>query len=188
LLGAGWVPVGTDPFPCAAIGNAGDGKMWGAEAELTARPVEGLDIDASLSWIDGEWNRIGVTVGKSIQLQDPIVTPHWRGSFGIQYRIPVEGHGSLTPRFDLAYTGKQSLGRLSGTSPLDYNPAFALGNARLTWRNEKEDLTVAFEVQNLFDKYYYLPLRFSALYASAGTVYSNVGRPREWALSVAKKF
>jgi iron complex outermembrane receptor protein len=43
-------------------------------------------------------------------------------------------------------------------------------------------------VQNLFDKYYYLPLRFQALYASAGTVYSNVGRPREWALSVAKKF
>ncbi|MCW1985862.1 UNVERIFIED_ORG: iron complex outermembrane receptor protein [Sphingomonas sp. R1F5B] len=181
-------PIGTDPFPCAAVGNAGDGKMWGAEAELTARPVEGLDIDATLSWIDGEWKRLGPTVGQSIQLQDPIVTPHWRGSLGIQYRIPVEGHGSLTPRFDLAYTGKQNIGRLTPTSALDYNPAFALGNARLTWRNEKEDLTVAFEVQNVFNKYYYLPIRFSALYASAGTVYSNVGRPREWALSVAKKF
>jgi iron complex outermembrane receptor protein len=43
-------------------------------------------------------------------------------------------------------------------------------------------------VSNLFDKYYYLPLRFQALYASAGTVYSNVGRPREWAISVRKSF
>lgn len=182
------VPIGTDPLPCAAIGNAGDGKMWGVEAELSAHPVEGLDIDGTLSWIDGEWKRIGVTVGRSIQLADPIVTPHWRGSFGIQYRIPVEGHGSLTPRFDLAYTGKQSIGRLSGTRPLDYNPSYAVGNARITWKNEGEDLAVSLEVQNLFDKYYFLPLRFQALYASAGTAYSNVGRPREWALSVSKKF
>ena len=183
----GFAP-GTDPFPCAAIGNAGDGKMYGAELELAANPVDGLDIDASLSWIDGEWKRIGASVGNSIRIGDPITTPNWRASFGIQYRADLGTSGSITPRFDLAYTGKQSLGRLPGSSTLDYNPSRVIGNARLTWRNEDENLSISLEVQNLFDKYYLLPIRFAALYASAGTTYSNVGRPREWAVSVQKKF
>jgi len=182
----GFAP-GTDPFPCAAIQNAGDGRMWGMEGELQASPVDGLDIDASLSWINGEWKRIGAQV-TSINLNDPITTPRWRGSFGIQYKADLGNNGSITPRFDLAYTSKQSLGRLTITQPLDYNPGFVLGNARLTWRNSADDLAVSFEVQNLFDKYYTLPLRFSALYASAGTVYSTVGRPREWAVTVRKSF
>jgi len=182
----GYAP-GTDPFPCAAIQNAGDGKMYGLEAEVSASPIEGLDMDATLSFIDGEWNKISAQV-TSIKLADPITTPNWRGSFGIQYKADMGKNGSLTPRLDYAYTGKQTMGRLTVTGPLDYNPAFGITNARLTWKNEKQDLAISLEVQNLFDKYYYLPLRFQALYASAGTVYSNVGRPREWALSVRKSF
>ena len=167
--------------------NAGDGEMWGAEAELSASPVPGLDIDGSLSWIDGKWKRISAQV-TSIKLNDPITTPNWRGSFGIQYKADLGQSGTLTPRFDLVYTGKQSQGRLAITRPLDYNPSFVLANARLTWRNADEDLSVSFEVQNLFDKYYYLPLRFAALYGSAGTAYSTLGRPREWAVTVRKTF
>ena len=184
-------PSGTDPFPCAAIQNAGDGKMWGAELEMSAHPVEGLDIDGSLSWIDGKWNRIDAAAQGSLRLGDPITTPSWRGSFGIQYKAMLGTAGSLTPRFDLAYTGKQTIGRLvSGGqfTSLQYNPSHTIANARITWKNEKEDLAVSLEVQNLFDKYYYLPLRFAAVYAFVGTAYSNVGRPREWAVSVQKKF
>ena len=62
-----------------------------------------------------------------------------------------------------------------------------LGNARLTWRNADEDLSVALEVQNVFNKYY-TPARFAAVYAFSGTIYSQVGRPREWAITVKKQF
>jgi iron complex outermembrane receptor protein len=127
-------------------------------------------------------------VGGSIQIGDPITTPNWRGSFGIQYRAELGSNGSITPRFDMSYVDKQNIGRLTATSPVDYNPPYALGNARLTWRNQKQDLAISFEVQNLFNKYYLLPLRFTAVYASAGTGYSTVGRPREVALSIQKHF
>jgi iron complex outermembrane receptor protein len=183
--------AGTDPFPCAAVQNAGDGKMWGAEAELSAHPVEGLDIDASLSWIDGKWNRIDTAAQGSLRIGDPITTPAWRGSLGIQYKAVLGSAGSITPRFDLSYTGKQTIGRLvSGGvfSDLQYNPSRTLANARITWKDEKEDLSVSLEVQNLFDKYYYQPLRFAAVYSFVGTAYSTVGRPREWAVTVQKKF
>jgi len=182
------VPIGTDTNTCAAIQNAGDGHMYGLEAELSVSPVDGLDIDASLSWIDGAWDRIDEVVGGGIQIGDPITTPNWRASGGIQYKADLGNSGSLTPRLDFAYTGKQSIGRLNYTSPLEYNPSYVLANARVTWRNADEDLSISLEVQNLFDKYYLLPLRFTAVYASAGTGYSTVGRPREWAVSVKKSF
>ena len=186
----GFAP-GTGPFPCAAIQNAGDGEMYGLEAEFSASPVTGLDIDASLSWIDGKWKRIDTAAQGALRVEDPITTPAWRGSLGIQYKADLGTSGSITPRFDLSYVGKQTIGRLINGgvfSPLQYNPSITLGNARLTWKNEEEDLAISFEVQNLFNNYYYLPLRFAAVYSFVGTAYSNVGRPREWAVSVRKSF
>ena len=186
----GFAP-GTGPFPCAAIQNAGDGEMYGLEAEFAASPITGLDIDASLSWIDGKWKRIDAAAQGALRIEDPITTPAWRASFGIQYKADLGSSGSITPRFDLSYTGKQTIGRLitAGVfSPLQYNPSITLGNARVTWRNADEDLAVSLEVQNVFNKYYFLPLRFQAVYSFVGTSYSNVGRPREWGVTVRKTF
>lgn len=186
----GFAP-GKGPFPCAAIQNAGDGEMYGLEAEFAASPITGLDIDASLSWIDGKWKRIDAAAQGALRIEDPITTPAWRASFGIQYKADLGSSGSITPRFDLSYTGKQTIGRLitAGVfSPLQYNPSITLGNARVTWRNADEDLAVSLEVQNVFNKYYFLPLRFQAVYSFVGTSYSNVGRPREWGVTVRKTF
>jgi iron complex outermembrane receptor protein len=173
--------------PCGARQNAGDGKIKGFEVELNANPVAGLDIDASLSHLTGHWSTIDPRVGNAYLLSDPIVTPNWKWSAGIQYKADLGGAGSLTPRFDMAYTGKSSAGRTAGGAPIDYYPSRTLANARLTWRNADDDLSVSLEVQNLFDKYY-LPFRFSAVQLFTGTIYSQVGRPREWAVSVKKSF
>lgn len=62
-----------------------------------------------------------------------------------------------------------------------------LVNARVTWRNANEDIEIAAEVTNLFDKYYFLT-------HSAGSsldpsfITGQPGRPREWAVTVKKKF
>ncbi len=173
--------------PCGARQNAGDGKIKGFEVEVSARPVNGLDIDGSLSYLTGDWSTIDARVGNAILITDPIVTPNWKWSVGAQYKADLGGNGSITPRFDLAYTGKTSAGRVAAGGPIEYFDAYTLGNARLTWRNPDEDLSVSLEVQNVFDKYY-IPFRFAAVYAFSGTIYSQVGRPREWAVTVKKSF
>ncbi len=173
--------------PCGARQNAGDGKIKGFEIEMMASPVEGLDIDASLSHLTGNWSTIDARVGNAILITDPIVSPNWKYSFGIQYKADMGDAGSITPRFDLAYTGKTSAGRVAAGGPIDYYPAYTLGNARLTWKNKGEDLSISLEVQNLFDKYY-TPFRFAAVQAFSGTIYSQVGRPREWAVTLKKEF
>src|SRR6185312_7977354 len=49
------------------------------------------------------------------------------------------------------------------------------------------DLTVALEVTNLFDKYYYYA-KFDLTGAGAGAINGDPGRPREWAVTVKKTF
>lgn len=173
--------------PCGARQNAGNGRIKGFELEMQASPIEGLDIDASLSHLTGNYKNIDPRVGNAILLTDPIVTPNWKYSFGIQYRADLGSAGSLTPRFDFAHTGKTSAGRLAAGQPIQYFNAYDIGNARLTWRNEGEDLSISMEVQNVFNEYY-TPFRFAAVYAFTGTAYSQVGRPREWAVTVQKRF
>ena len=173
--------------PCGARQNAGSGKIKGFEAEINANPIDGLNIDASLSHLYGHWSEIDARVGNAILMSDPIVTPKWKASAGIQYKVEMGESGSLTPRFDIAHTGKTSAGRVSAGGPIEYFDSYTLANARLTWRNKDEDLSISVEVQNLFDKYY-TPYRFAAVYAFSGTIYSQVGRPREWAVSVKKTF
>jgi iron complex outermembrane recepter protein len=173
--------------PCGVRANAGDATFKGIELELSARPVSGLDIDASMSYLDTKWKSgsIAAAVGTSINENDPVAGPKWKWSAGIQYRADLGSAGSLTPRFDVSHTGKRFGGRSLGT-PFTYE-SYTLANARLTWKNADEDLSVSLEAQNLFDKYYYNS-RFDAVFAFSNTVYNNVGRPREYAVSIKKTF
>jgi iron complex outermembrane receptor protein len=173
--------------PCGARQNAGDGDIKGFEVELLATPVEGLDIDASLSHLTGNWTRIDSRVGNAILLSDPIATPNWKWSAGIQYKADFGSSGSLTPRVDISSIGASSQGRVFAGGPIDFAPKYELVNARLTWKNEEGDLAISAEVSNLLNKYYH-PFRFAAVFAFSGTIYSQVGRPREAAITVKKTF
>ena len=185
--------------PCALPVNAGDADIKGVEIEATIRPVDGLSIDGSLSYIDFEYKRFGtyttgtttVAVGGPTNLNGPQFgdyapfTPKWKWSLGAQYEIDLGKAGSLTPRIDASYQSK--IYTVSSNRPSNRIDAYAVANARLTWRNADEDLDVSLEVTNLFDEYYLLTIYDQT---TGGQGYSNgqPGRPREWAVSVKKKF
>lgn len=202
------IPVLACPdSPCAARLNGGDAKVKGFEAELSLTPVRGLSIDASLSFIDFQLKNIAANAiypanRAGIALTDPQGgVPRWKWSIGAQYKIDLGGSGSITPRIDLAYQARQYSGpsvtgapRTTPTVPsasevraLTFIPSYMVGNARLTWRNEGEDLDIALEATNLFNKYYFLTV-FDLLGAGAGFRKAQPGRPREWAITVKKKF
>lgn len=186
--------------PCALPVNAGDADIKGIEIETTIRPVRGMSIDGSLSYIDFEYKRFGtytagtttVAVGGPTNLNGPQFgdyapfTPKWKWSIGAQYEIELGGGaGSLTPRIDASYQSK--VYTVSANRPTNRIDAYALANARLTWRNADGDLDVSLEVTNLFDKYYLLTL-YDQTVGGQGYVSGQPGRPREWAVNVKKKF
>jgi iron complex outermembrane receptor protein len=186
--------------PCALPVNAGDADIKGIEIETTIRPVHGMSIDGSLSYIDFEYKRFGtytsgattVAVGGPTNLNGPQYgdyapfTPKWKWSIGAQYEIELgDRAGSLTPRIDGAYQSK--IYTVSANRSSNRIDAYFLANARLTWRNAARDLDVSLEVTNLFDKYYLLTL-YDQTVGGQGYASGQPGRPREWAVSVKKKF
>ena len=191
------------PGPCALPQNAGDAKLKGVEAELFATLLAGLQIDGSISYIDWNWKCVnpqvvGLAAGPcsvpaaSLLANPPRGLVQTKWSFGIQYEADLGSAGSLTPRVDVSYQDKLSGADVepAAGSPSDLLgqvPSYTLANARLTWRNADRDLDVSLEVTNLFDKYYYLS-KFDLTGAGAGVITGQPGRPREWAVSVKKKF
>ena len=186
--------------PCQAPVNAGDADIKGIEIEATARPVEGLLIDASLSYLDFDYKRFGtfalpngteVAVGGPTNLAGPQFgdyapfTPEWKWSIGAQYEVYLGDAGSLTPRLDAGY--QSDIYTLSANRESNLIEGYTVANARLTWRNPGEDLEVALEVTNLFDKYYFLTLQDQTV-GNQGYAHAQPGRPREWAVSVKKRF
>ncbi|MEO5706301.1 MAG: TonB-dependent receptor [Alteraurantiacibacter sp.] len=185
-LAPGVDPVNATPSACRV--NGGDAKIKGVEFELNAEPVDGFRIDASLSYLDFQY--VSVAAGTGILLTDQGTgMPKWKWSFGAQYQIDLlGGAGSITPRFDIThqattFTGFDGVGvnRLA-----QFLPAFTLANARLTWRNEDEDLSVALEVTNLTNEYYFYSV-FDQRNNNGGRIVAPA-RPREWALTVRKEF
>ena len=179
--------------PCAAPSNTGDAKIKGFEIEAGLRPAQGLMIDGSMSYIHFKYKSIDPTAGgpgrpNNVQYNDvPPYMPTWKWAVGVQYEVPVADIGTITPRLDASYQSviySNAANRFSNR--ID---AYTLANARLTYKNKGEDVEVSLEVTNLFDKYYVLT-NFDQSIAPTGGGFSldQPGRPREWAVSLKKKF
>lgn len=195
------IPVQSCPgSPCAARLNAGDGQVKGFEVEVTAFPVSGLAIDASLSHLAFKYDADSLNpAAKStfagglnpggVAPDDPPTTPPWKVSAGAQYRIELNKFGSLTPRLDYTYQDKQFGGSsiIDGSRVLNFIPAYSLVNARLTWTNADGDLDISLQAQNLLDEYYLLTV-LDLRGAGGGVRKGRPGEPQTFAIALKKKF
>jgi len=178
---------------CNLVTNSGDADVKGFEVEASARPVAGLSLDGSVSLVDFDYKSFRTfgtaTVGgpgnpAGPQFGDyPFYSPRWKWSVGAQYEARLGNAGTLVPRFDASYQSHIFYGVNLPTSRIN---SYVLANARLTWRNPKEDLDVSLEVSNVFNKYYLLTGFDRA--SGPGFTVAQPGRPRQWALTVKKTF
>lgn len=175
------VPPGQVPL-CNLVTNAGSAHIKGFEAEAEIHPVQGFMIDSSLSYVDFDYTEKS-TLG-AIGNQPPL-TPKWKFAAGAQYQAELGSAGSITPRLD--YTYQSSVFFDVANAPQARQDGYGLFNTRLTWRSVDKDVSVSLAVTNLTDKLYYLNKSASFL-SSFGMVTGIPGRPREWSISVQRKF
>jgi iron complex outermembrane receptor protein len=173
-------------FPSAVIINGGTADVKGVELEAVLRPIAGMQIDASVSYLDFEFTSISaaaLTTGITLD-SGRAYTPRQKWNVGAQYEIPLGGAGSLTPRADAVHQGSIYTGAVQNA--FNSVDAYTLVNAQLAWRNADRDLDIVLNVSNVFDKYYYLN-RFETV-AISGIALGQPGRPREWQVTVRKRF
>ncbi len=169
--------------PCLRPTNVGKAEVKGAELEVSAFPVDGLMIDGSVSYINVDYDADSVAAAGLTGDETFPYTPDWTYSFGIQYDYDI-GPGTVGMRFDGSYRS-EIFTETTNSSWSRIDSRF-LGNARLSYTTADEEWRVALEVQNLFDKYYFMSV--SDITRSLGAVTAVPGLPRTWALSVRKNF
>ncbi len=176
--------------PCAVVANAGDAEMKGVELEVVVRPVSGFSIDGSYSYLEFDYKDLNPNAGGPTRPAGPqfgmrpAYVPKVKWSVGAQYEIPLGTVGSLTPRLDATYQGDLFTNGVNAATNLI--ESYTLVNARLTWRSAAEDWEASLEATNLTDEYYFLT-RFDQ-FTTTGATSGQPGRPREFAISVKRKF
>jgi iron complex outermembrane receptor protein len=77
----------------AFIINADRATSLGAELEMIVRPADGLELDASLGWVDAQFDRFTDPVnGTSLSGGTINFTPQFTANLGIEYRLPCNAY------------------------------------------------------------------------------------------------
>ncbi|MEP7312652.1 MAG: TonB-dependent receptor, partial [Pseudomonadota bacterium] len=197
-------PVGTEVgnsatrtgSPWFAYASA-PGKDRGAELEVTAEPIENLNINATLAWFEFESGAAqklpngtpnNVYVDPSFKVQAPI-----SGSLGAQYKLSAF-KGTLVPRVDWFYQGYRSNGA-AYLPQLPYSdnkvPGYGVVNARITFSPESEAWDLSLQAENLFDKFYWYTLAPARSNVDGSPTDNRTGtpsRPREVSLTFRRNF
>ncbi|MEO0031851.1 MAG: hypothetical protein RIS94_1609 [Pseudomonadota bacterium] len=168
---------------CSEPTNAGNGHSQGVELEAMLHPVAGLTIDGSMGYLDFKYDSINPFTGVTLDMVAPF-NAKWTGSAGIQYDVPLGSLGKLTPRIDWSY--QSSFYASAVNNPYNLVGGRSLFNARVSWTSADDAWVLSAAVTNLGDKFYYVGA--SENVANFGLSNAVVGRPREWSLSIKRKF
>ncbi len=174
--------------------------MPGAELEAYAEPIERLLLNFTGGWEEFHSKISDVSnpgyINPSVRLQ-----PEWDASGGVQYAFMLPNNSTLTPRLDWRYQGYITNGPEDTYQISQWRvPGYSLFNAALVYQPNAARWSVAFRVQNLFNKFYWeqlgapttqinsaLPPTASNLEQSVGQV-GTPGLPREWMLTFHMSF
>jgi len=183
------ITSGTGIFAPPAIipVNAGDANMKGVELETTIRPVDGLVLDGSASYLYFRYKNLlpGVLASGIRPGFITPFTPVWKWSAGAQYDLPLAAAQTLSPRVDVSYQS-QTFGNAINAATNRVS-GYTLANARLIYRHKDRGVTATFSVNNLFNKYYFTS-RYDNLYQAVGTNLATIGRPREFMFTLKYDF
>jgi iron complex outermembrane receptor protein len=173
--------AGGTPGLCGQYLNLADADVEGFELEALIRPIDGLSIDAALSYVDFEFGAPQFATNDVREGSSRPGIGKWKWSVGAQYAINLGGLGTLTPRVDVARTPGYC-----GNFACDPNAtvdAYTLTNARITFETANRDWAIALEGTNLTDELYYINKFLNVWYVTG-----QPGRPREFALTVRRRF
>jgi iron complex outermembrane recepter protein len=165
--------------------NAASSRIKGIEAEITAVPVDGLTLTASVAYLSAKYKRFDfieangtITDLSGERLQN---APKWSGSIGFNYEFPV---GDMEGRIGANYTftSEKLLTSIKDVPRSSIQPQNLL-NATIDLR-VTERISVGIWGTNLFDKRY-----INSVFDAPGTLgLVNYAPPRQYGVAANFKF
>ena len=169
--------------PQPVVENAGEARIWGIEAEGSARITDTTTLQFGLGYIDARYTRLdpGVSFGLDNKLPD---TPPLTLNGAIDQVVPLRGGGDVTLRVDASYKGRTY--KDPGNNPFIAQRPFTMVNSRISYNAPGGRWTLAGFVTNLLDKRYIT--NALDLTTTFGYLEAYFGRPREFGAELSVKF
>ncbi|GAB3114199.1 TonB-dependent receptor [Aestuariicella hydrocarbonica] len=140
------------------VENAAGAVIQGVELEVTAVPVAGLTLNASLSYMDAEYDDFyfdvdanpanGQEDASGLELRN---APQMQGSLGIAYDMDF-GPGFSTFNLVASYSDERQTD--TRNHPVGSIEAMWIYNASLRWTDSSETWSIALQGKNLSDEKY----------------------------------
>ena len=156
-----------------------DAWVYGGELEITAVPVEGLNISGGLSYLKSKVKGIGLPDGTTTDSRLP-QAPRLSGNASISYTLPV-GSGDLTARLDGTFTSGFCFSVVC--APVEREKAYQTLDASLSYKFDPFTLT-AFAKNVTAEKYRTYALDVSSL----GFLESIYTRPRYYGVTLSVNY
>ncbi|NOZ66128.1 MAG: TonB-dependent receptor [Alphaproteobacteria bacterium] len=172
----------------ATTSNAGQASVKGVEVELIARAAPGLDINASLAYLDAKYD-VFFESGVDFSGNRLANSPEWTYSFGAQYTADVGDAGYVTIRGDYAYRSTVDFKR--NNLPQFRADTYTLLNARVSFTTSDELWEISIYGKNLTDNRYatYKTVGRNATGAADINVPVTVfGEPRQYGVQLRRNF
>ena len=166
------------------IGNAGEAEIKGFEVELTAVPVERLNVTGSIGFLDAEYTDILPGVPDITVDSELIGAPDWTAAASGQYTFPFTDWAELVLRADLSYRAKVYFD-VANTESVAQD-GYALLNLRAALQSTDGRWLLAIGGTNVTDKEY--KASGVGVVDTLGFSASNSGRPAEWYLQGSYRF
>lgn len=167
------------------VSNVGEAEIDGIELDLTLLVTEKLQLDASAAWLDARVtdDQGNTTISNGAQLAK---SPEYAYTIGLEYlfdQLPTEG--TLSARLDWGWKDDY---RMVGAENISVSQeAHGLLNTRLTYRSTSGNYMLALYGTNITDKEYIISGADLRNTPFANTVV-EIGRPREWGISLKTEF
>jgi iron complex outermembrane receptor protein len=163
--------------------NIGQATVQGLELELLAAPGNGWLLEASLSYLDAEYDEIDTSItliGEDFEFER---VPEFAASLGVSKELQLDDLGSLVIRADWSYRSEAYNDAFN--TPLLETDSYSLVDASISWSNPGEDWSVVLSGRNLGDEEYLV----SGIYGTAFQVFEGMyDRGRQWRLEIRKDF
>lgn len=181
IFGSGLCTISTGSGPCTIVNPALSGTGRASNAGLGSgffpNPFTNPELFVAIKNAQGIITGYdSLLFGQKTRVQN---TPDWSGSFGASYEIELGGGNTLTPEFDVLYSGDYLL---SASAPNVIQKAYAKIDARITLRTD-DGLSVQGFIQNLTNKATLGRITTGTL--SAQGTYSD---PKTYGIRVGYKF
>ncbi|NGZ87329.1 TonB-dependent receptor [Duganella aceris] len=171
--------VSTPTGPVSRLTNSAKAKAHGAEFELAAQLTQGLRLNAAVGLLRSEYTDYGAFTGNEFGR-----APHVNALLGAEYRQALANGGEALLSSNWNYRSRYFFATNNETDPNQQQPAYTVGNLKLSYLPPGKKVTLTVYVNNLTDRFY----KTNAIpYGNNVIGYSN-SDPRTFGLSAVYRW